>query len=67
MDVKSLHVACHSVLTKPHFAPGRHIASTKMNATSSRSHLIIGIVIESTNLTTGAVVQGKLSLVDLAG
>ena len=45
----------------------RHIASTKMNATSSRSHLVIGIVIESTNLTTGQVVQGKLSLVDLAG
>jgi hypothetical protein len=49
------------------FMGGRHIAATKMNATSSRSHLIIGIVIESTNLMTGAVVQGKLSLVDLAG
>ncbi|XP_077988822.1 uncharacterized protein LOC144443263 isoform X2 [Glandiceps talaboti] len=45
----------------------RHVASTKMNAESSRSHLIIGIVIESTNLTTGTVTKGKLSLVDLAG
>uniref|UniRef100_H2XNC3 Kinesin-like protein n=1 Tax=Ciona intestinalis TaxID=7719 RepID=H2XNC3_CIOIN len=45
----------------------RHIASTKMNAESSRSHLVIGVVIESTNLTSGAITRGKLSLVDLAG
>ncbi|XP_065179475.1 uncharacterized protein LOC135809954 [Sycon ciliatum] len=45
----------------------RHVASTKMNAESSRSHLIVGIVITSTNLATGTVVSGKLSLVDLAG
>ncbi|XP_074649983.1 uncharacterized protein LOC141905115 [Tubulanus polymorphus] len=45
----------------------RHVASTKMNAESSRSHLIIGIIIESTNKSTGAVLRGKLSLVDLAG
>ncbi|KAM7449659.1 hypothetical protein ABFA07_002571 [Porites harrisoni] len=45
----------------------RHVASTKMNAESSRSHLILGIIIESTNLTSGAVVKGKISLVDLAG
>ncbi|XP_057300384.1 early endosome antigen 1-like [Hydractinia symbiolongicarpus] len=45
----------------------RHIASTKMNSESSRSHLILSIIIESTNLTSGAVVKGKLSLVDLAG
>ncbi|KAK6494319.1 kinesin-like protein KIN-14I [Huso huso] len=45
----------------------RHIASTKMNVESSRSHLIIGVTIESTNLTNGSVTYGKLSLVDLAG
>jgi hypothetical protein len=45
----------------------RHVASTKMNAESSRSHLVIGIIIESTNLATGSVMTGKLSLVDLAG
>lgn len=45
----------------------RHVASTKMNAESSRSHLIIGILIESTNLVSGVVTTGKLSLVDLAG
>eukprot|EP00794_Sanderia_malayensis_P009619 gene9619-10602_t len=45
----------------------RHTSSTKMNAESSRSHLVISIIIESTNLTSGAVTKGKLSLVDLAG
>ncbi|XP_067665807.1 uncharacterized protein [Haliotis asinina] len=45
----------------------RHVASTKMNAESSRSHLVIGIVMESTNKVTGQVLKGKLSLVDLAG
>ncbi|KAG7257537.1 hypothetical protein CRUP_010351 [Coryphaenoides rupestris] len=45
----------------------RHIASTKMNSASSRSHLIMGIMVESRNLTNGSVSCGKLSLVDLAG
>ncbi|OWF39036.1 myosin-1B-like [Mizuhopecten yessoensis] len=45
----------------------RHTASTKMNDESSRSHLIIGIMLESTNKATGQVLKGKLSLVDLAG
>lgn len=45
----------------------RHVSSTKMNAESSRSHLILGIIIESKNLTSGAVLKGKISLVDLAG
>ncbi|XP_062398256.1 uncharacterized protein si:dkey-96l17.6 [Sardina pilchardus] len=45
----------------------RHIAATKMNVESSRSHLIIGIMVENRNLTNGTVCYGKLSLVDLAG
>merc|ERR1719320_2437139 len=45
----------------------RHTASTKMNADSSRSHLVLSIIMESTNKATGNVVKGKLSLVDLAG
>lgn len=45
----------------------RHTAATKMNAESSRSHLVIGIVLESTSKATGTVMKGKLSLVDLAG
>lgn len=38
-----------------------------MNRESSRSHLIISIVVESTNLQTQNVTKGKLSFVDLAG
>uniref|UniRef100_A0A3B5M9S9 Kinesin-like protein n=1 Tax=Xiphophorus couchianus TaxID=32473 RepID=A0A3B5M9S9_9TELE len=44
----------------------RHISAT-MNVESSRSHLIVGIMVESRNLTNGSVNTGKLSLVDLAG
>eukprot|EP00741_Cyanophora_paradoxa_P000662 tig00000430_g637.t1 len=45
----------------------RHVASTRMNADSSRSHLVFSVVIEATNLKTGVKTAGKLSLVDLAG
>ncbi|CAD7703005.1 unnamed protein product [Ostreobium quekettii] len=45
----------------------RHVASTQMNRESSRSHLIMSIIIQSTNLQTQAVTRGKLSFVDLAG
>lgn len=45
----------------------RHISSTKMNAESSRSHLVVSIIVEAINRTSGAVTKGKLSLVDLAG
>lgn len=39
----------------------------EMNVESSRSHLIVGIMVESRNMTNGSVSTGKLSLVDLAG
>ncbi|KAL8038155.1 hypothetical protein ABFX02_11G085900 [Erythranthe guttata] len=45
----------------------RHTTGTLMNEQSSRSHLILSIVIETTNLQTQAVARGKLSFVDLAG
>ncbi|CAM6126245.1 unnamed protein product [Calypogeia fissa] len=45
----------------------RHVSGTQMNAESSRSHLILSIIIESTNLQTQVLVKGKLSFVDLAG
>ncbi|KAF5888806.1 kinesin-like calmodulin-binding protein, partial [Clarias magur] len=45
----------------------RHIAATKMNIESSRSHLIISIMLESRNLANGSMTFGKLNLVDLAG
>ena len=34
---------------------------TEMNAESSRSHLVIGIVMESTSKSTGNVMKGKVS------
>ena len=45
----------------------RKTASTKMNSESSRSHLIMSILIEVTNLNTNVNTVGKLTLVDLAG
>ncbi|CAK9867820.1 unnamed protein product [Sphagnum jensenii] len=45
----------------------RHTSGTQMNAESSRSHLILSVIIESTNLQTQVLVRGKLSFVDLAG
>lgn len=45
----------------------RHVSSTQMNRESSRSHLIISVLIQATNLQTQAVTHGKLSFVDLAG
>jgi len=38
----------------------RHISGTHMNEESSRSHLILSIVIESTNLQTQSVAKGKV-------
>eukprot|EP00163_Fabomonas_tropica_P001958 TRINITY_DN11459_c0_g1_i1.p1 TRINITY_DN11459_c0_g1~~TRINITY_DN11459_c0_g1_i1.p1 ORF type:complete len:1569 (-),score=597.25 TRINITY_DN11459_c0_g1_i1:127-4833(-) len=45
----------------------RHVAATAMNEGSSRSHLILGIVIEVVQLKDKKKTIGKLSLVDLAG
>ncbi len=66
IHIVSLYQAGTSVKST-HCFVCRHISSTKMNAESSRSHLIIGVVIESRNLMTDAVTTGKLSIVDLAG
>jgi hypothetical protein len=45
----------------------RHTSATKMNDTSSRSHLIFSIFVDVTNRETNQRTVGKLSLVDLAG
>ena len=45
----------------------RHVGSTKMNAESSRSHLVFAVVVEVLNKQTRKVTRGKLSLIDLAG
>lgn len=38
----------------------RHTTETLMNEASSRSHLILSIVIESTNLQTQSIARGKV-------
>ena len=47
----------------------RHVASTKMNHESSRSHLVFSVKIKSvaTHKSGGSETIGKLTLVDLAG
>jgi hypothetical protein len=47
----------------------RHVSSTKMNAESSRSHLVMSVLIESNKRGTNSDIStvGKLTLVDLAG
>jgi hypothetical protein len=45
----------------------RTTKSTNMNDASSRSHLVISVVIKSENRKTQEITSGKLTLVDLAG
>ena len=45
----------------------RHVAATQMNIQSSRSHLIMSIVVEATDLQSLTQTKGKLTFVDLAG
>ncbi|CAD5122523.1 DgyrCDS10943 [Dimorphilus gyrociliatus] len=66
-EVKSAHNSKELMGLFELGSKNRHVASTKMNSESSRSHLVIGIMIESRNKSTGQVLKGKLSLVDLAG
>merc|ERR1719331_1452771 len=45
----------------------RHVAETKMNRESSRSHLIFSVVLTGVDESTGRVSTGKMTLCDLAG
>lgn len=45
----------------------RHTGATKMNDTSSRSHLVFSVFVDVNNLEIHQRSLGKLSLVDLAG
>jgi kinesin family protein C2/C3 len=45
----------------------RHVASTKMNSQSSRSHLILQLTVSSYDFISKQTSTGKLTLVDLAG
>eukprot|EP00210_Caulerpa_lentillifera_P002367 g2271.t1 len=63
-------VVCSAEELRAKFEAGqkhRHVASTDINVESSRSHLIMGIIIETTDLQTHVQTRGKLSFVDLAG
>ena len=48
-------------------AQARSVASTKMNAQSSRSHSVFMLHMNGYNEETGAIVNGALNLCDLAG
>jgi kinesin family member C1 len=48
-------------------ARARSVASTKMNAQSSRSHSVFMLRLRGVNDETGAVVEGAMNLCDLAG
>ena len=45
----------------------RSSATTNMNEHSSRSHMMLQVLVQSENITTGISSRGKLNLVDLAG
>ena len=45
----------------------RHVSSTAMNKSSSRSHLITSIFIEAKNDKLGTTLNGKFNFIDLAG
>jgi len=45
----------------------RHVTATRMNASSSRSHLLLSIIIECVVKETEQKVYGKITLCDLAG
>jgi kinesin family protein C2/C3 len=45
----------------------RSSATTNMNEHSSRSHMMLQVLVQSENITTGINSRGKLNLVDLAG
>ncbi|KAM7279474.1 hypothetical protein ACFE04_006608 [Oxalis oulophora] len=61
----STHEELKSIIQKG--SEKRHTSGTQMNEESSRSHLILSIIIESTNLQTQSTARGKISFVDLAG
>lgn len=48
-------------------AANRHVASTRMNSRSSRSHSIFSVTIRHTDAEDGRIFNGTLHLVDLAG
>jgi kinesin family protein C2/C3 len=64
---KQVHSAVEAIEIFELAYSNRRVASNEINSDSSRSHLLLLIDVTSTNASTGATTQGKLSLVDLAG
>lgn len=54
-DAESLHQLFQRAML------ARHTASTRLNAASSRSHLLIGVRVEASNRLTGSVLRGKVT------
>lgn len=48
-------------------ARNRAVAETKMNERSSRSHSVLTVIVDGSNLATGERTHGCLHLIDLAG
>lgn len=60
--------SCHDIEALYSAASARRTtASTKLNDTSSRSHAILTITVSTEDTATGTLVEGKLTLIDLAG
>lgn len=59
--------AGHMKLVYEEGIKNRHTSKTKMNETSSRSHLIFCIMVEVNNIESGDKTVGKICFVDLAG
>lgn len=65
--VLEMHSAEELITTFEEGHRHRHVAETQLNIASSRSHLIMSIIVEATDLQTRAQTRGKLSFIDLAG
>jgi len=67
--LKSVIVAClDDVLDQIDIAEkNRHVANTKMNTDSSRSHMCLQVSVEGLDTTKDKKISGRLYLVDLAG
>ena len=50
-----------------HGSSSRHVASTRMNTDSSRSHTVFSMTLQRRNARTAVTKTGRLYLVDLAG
>lgn len=69
VDVTSVPVASRSDVLRllKRGSANRSTSATKMNAESSRSHVLLEVIVTQLNFKTMIMRKGKLVLVDLAG